>query len=83
MSVRAKFVVQSITRSKGWNPGISEVQTIKLTPVTSGSEENKSFFAATPSGQIELGIVNADAVKEFDLGAEMYVEFTPANAPQS
>jgi hypothetical protein len=83
MSVRAKFVVTSITRTKGWAANGGEVQTIRLSPVTSGSDENKSFFAATPSGQIELGIVNADAVKEFDLGAEMYVEFTPANAPQS
>jgi hypothetical protein len=83
MSVRAKFVVNSITRQKHWSSERGgEIQTIRLSPVTSGSDENKGFYAATPSGLIELGTVNADAVKEFELGAEIYVDFTPV-APQS
>ena len=75
--VRAKFKVIRIERSKGWN-NINEVQTIVLTPVTSGSRENKAFYAATPTGETKLATVNAEAAKEFDLGAEFYVDFTPA-----
>ena len=75
--VRAKFKVIRIERSEGWN-NINEIQTIVLTPVTGGSPENDTFYAATPSGEIKLATVNAKAVKEFDLGAEFYVDFTLA-----
>jgi hypothetical protein len=77
MAVRAKFKVQSITRTKG---GAGEVQTIHLLPVTSGSEENKAFWAYTPNGRIELGTVNAEAAKQFELDREFYVDFTPSDA---
>jgi hypothetical protein len=75
--VRAKFKVTEITRRPGWS-GIKEVQVIRLAPVMNGSEENKKFYAATPGGSIELACVNAEAVSQFDLGAEFYVDFTPA-----
>lgn len=46
MTVRAKFAVQSITTSKAWSgPGL--IGTVHLQPVTSGSDENKAFYAAT------------------------------------
>jgi hypothetical protein len=80
MSVRAKFIVNSITRTKHWDANKGEVQTIKLMPVTSGSDENKSFYAATPSGTIELGTVNEEAAKQFELGKAYYVDFTPAES---
>lgn len=85
MPVRAKFKVQSITRSASYRydhdtgrnvPG--EVHTIRLQPVYDGTEENKQFFASTPSGQIELGVVNASAGSRFDLEGEYYVDFTRA-----
>jgi hypothetical protein len=79
MSVRAKFVVGSITRTKHWDANKGEVQTIKLSPVFAGSEENKKFYEATPTGTIELGTVNEEAAKTFELGKEYYVDFTPAN----
>lgn len=80
MSVRAKFKVQSITRQQHWDVLKGEIQTIKLTPVTSGSAENASFYAATPSGTIELGTVNGEAAQKFTLGGEFYVDFTPVTA---
>jgi hypothetical protein len=79
MTVRAKFVVQSITRQKGWG-GHAEVQTIKLSPVSNGSEEDKKFFAATPSGSVELGVVNPDAGNYFELNQAYYLDFTKAAA---
>lgn len=76
--VRAKFFVQSITQTKHWDKSKGLVATIELCPVTGGSEENKAFFDATPSGNIKLGTVNQDAAAAFELGAEYYVDFTPA-----
>lgn len=83
MPVRAKFVVNRIERSLGsyydqeTKEYVSrEVQTIKMTPVAGVDGENAKFFAATPSGSIELGVVNADAAKGFDIGSAFYVDFT-------
>ena len=81
MPVRAKFRVQSIKREQAslWDGTKSiprETRTIELFPVSSGTEENKAFFASTPSGRIELGVVNLDAAKEFELNKEYYVDFT-------
>jgi hypothetical protein len=80
---RAKFVVHSITRTQGsvWQDGKSvqqEVQTIKLFPVGGGSDENKKFFANTPTGTIELGTVNLEAANLFELNKAYYVDFTPS-----
>lgn len=80
MSVRAKFIVNSITRTKHWDANKGEVQTIKLSPVYGNSDENKKFFEATPAGNIELGTVNEEAAKQFELGKAYYVDFTPAEA---
>ena len=78
MAVRAKFVVQSKRDSLHWDRSKGTVSTIELHPVSDGSEENKRFFEATPGGKIELGILNAEAAKQFDLGRSYYVDFTPA-----
>ncbi|OWW18416.1 hypothetical protein [Noviherbaspirillum denitrificans] len=78
MTVRAKFKVTSITRQEHWDKAKGEIQTVRLAPVTSGSEENAAFYAATPSGQIELATINGEAGKQFGLGQEFYVDFTPA-----
>lgn len=51
---------------------------VALSPVYSGSEENKAFFAATPGGQILLHVVNESAAVQFVEGQEYYVDFTPA-----
>lgn len=77
MTVRAKFKVQRIERSL-WRRGV-EVQTIVLLPVVDGSDENATFYEATPGGEIKLGTVNAAAAAAFDLDTEYYVDFTRAN----
>jgi hypothetical protein len=75
--VRAKFKVTSITRREGWS-GVKEMQDINMSVVTSGSDENKKFFASTPNGEIRVGCANPEAVAQFELGKEYYVDFTPA-----
>ena len=65
--VRAKFTVNVIKEG-----------VIYLTPVVDGSEENKMFFSYTPWGEIRIGTVNQEAIKEFKVGKEYYVDFTEA-----
>ncbi len=72
MTVRAKFTVYSIART-------TYGHTIALQPVTSGSEENKAFFKATPGGKIELTTINDAAMEAFgNPGDSFYVDFTKA-----
>jgi hypothetical protein len=63
-------------------PEPMELSTLKLSPVSANgdpSHENSKFWAATPSGAIELSVVPSDAVAQFKLGSSMYVDFTPAD----
>lgn len=76
MSVRAKFKVISITITEHWDKTKGNISTIKLSPVISGSDKNKEFYAATPSGDITLGTINDSAASQFELGKEYYVDFT-------
>jgi hypothetical protein len=73
MSVIAKFYVREITRYS-YNPASV---TVKLGPVTRG-EENKSWAAATPTGDITLGIQNELASRQFELGEEYLITFEHA-----
>ena len=59
--------------------GPIEKRTLNFTPVYgAGSEENKAFWDATPTGSLQLGVVNQDAWKQFELGKSYYLDFTPA-----
>lgn len=75
-ATRCKMKLVSI--SEAYNNG----RTVKFQPVQSGSKENESFYAATPSGGCEF-TVSAKAAESLGLdvgklGAEFYVDFTPA-----
>lgn len=70
--VRAKFKVDS----KG--PGESGLVVLNPVYSTDPNHENKSFWDATPNGKIEMWISNPNAFKQFELGKEYYVDFTPA-----
>lgn len=71
MATRCKFRCNTVTVHDGGQ------KSANLTPVTSGSEENKSFWKYTPSGNLELTWVNPDV--EFTPGQEYYLDITPAN----
>ncbi len=80
MATRAKFEVRSVTRSKNYQCGAKgDLFTVNLQPVHDGSEENRLFFEATPTGEIELGVVGPVVAALFEIGREFYVDFTPAN----
>ena len=66
---RAKFKCDHVTNFENG-------KNVVLQPVTSGSEENESFFKWTPSGEINMSVVNEEV--EFIPGKEYFVDFTPA-----
>ena len=71
-SVRAKFKCVQVTQTESGDR-------VQLAPVVGESPENKDFFKWTPSGQIEMGIMNPEASKQFIPGKEYYVDFTLAD----
>lgn len=73
--VRAKFYVETV------QPNEDGSGTIRLRPVYDGSEENKAFYKYTPGGEITLSTINPQAVEAFEVGAQFYVDFTPAVDP--
>jgi len=68
-SLIAKFKVGSVTDFGNNN------HEVKMTPVVSGSEENKSFSMYTPSGDCRLHITNPNAIGFFSASDECYVIF--------
>lgn len=74
-TVRAKFVCNEVSKKKHWDSSDRFLHEAKLSPVTTGSDENKEFFAASPSGSIQLGSFLPDA---FEPGKEYYIDFTLA-----
>lgn len=83
MSVRAKMkCVEIATReanrfdqeTRKLIPGTNEV--VKLSAVQ--GDENKPWSQYTPQASVELYITNPEAVKQFTVGGEYYVDFSPA-----
>ena len=94
MTTRAKFLVNSITRTLGQRRtgekdangrdiyAVAEQWTLQASPVYGNNDpehENSKFWAATPFGELKLTTVNADALVGFDLGKEFYVDLTPVS----
>lgn len=71
---------QPVQKDGRWQYEQVEMRTIVLHPVCSDdpNSENKKFWDASPSGQLELGTINPDAWCQFELDKEYYLDFTPA-----
>lgn len=83
MSVRAKMkCVEIATResnrydpeTRKTIPGTNEV--VRLSAVQ--GDENRPWSQYTPQASVELYITNPDAVRQFAVGGEYFVDFTPA-----
>lgn len=72
---RAKFTCTGVTKRQHWQKDKGFLYDASFSAVTSGSDENKSFFEATPNGQITLHTMQSDL---FEAGREYYVDFTEA-----
>jgi hypothetical protein len=83
MNTRAKFQCTSVKKYKSgvWDAEAKKVQdgflySYEFYPVTSsGTDENKKFFASTPSGNLELTAVREDL---FVPGQYYYLDFSDA-----
>lgn len=74
--------MELIMISKGYGSSGKE-RYVKFIPVSGGSEENKKFFSATPSGSLDFTVSGAAAeslgLDQAAIGAEFYVDIKPAN----
>lgn len=77
MSVRAKFRVQTVFQSTD-NKGVVYSENVTLTPVYSDdpNSENRAFWEATPSGQLQMWISNRAVFGYFIVGQEYYLDLT-------
>lgn len=78
MSVRAKFRCTTIAHAFTNNPEYSAA-TITLVPVWEQEGVNRKWSKATPSGELKMLITNPEAIEQFDLGKEYFVDLTPAD----
>jgi hypothetical protein len=75
MPVRAKFVCAEKSET-GLQP-CQKTTKLVFSPVVGTTEENKTFWKWTPSGKIEMNVLNPEAANQFEVGKEYYVDFTP------
>jgi hypothetical protein len=74
--IRCKFTCREVVKRKPWRGSEHTFDYVaKFQAVMDGSEENKAFFAATPSGSLEIGVYSDDV---FEVGRDYYVDLTPA-----
>lgn len=80
-TTRAKFILSSVTKMKAWQ-GLDArfLYNLKFNVVGGNSEENKKFFAASPSGELNLNTVNESVAFGMEPGKEYYLDITPAEA---
>lgn len=69
MTTRAKFYVESKTE-------IKDGFKVNLRAVSAIGDENEKFFKYTPSGSLELGLVQKETADKFTVGKEYYLDFT-------
>lgn len=72
MKVISKWKCNSV-RLYGSDPNGDK--TVYFNPVTSGSDENKSFSKYTPSGELIMYVSNPECV--FEIGKEYYITLEP------
>lgn len=75
-TTRCKFRCTEVTKQEHWDKSKSDfLYRAKFTAVHDGSDENKSFFDATPSGLLEIAVYKQDV---FVPGKEYYLDLSLA-----
>lgn len=72
--IRAKFVCTEMAKKRDWYGKNLYLYSYHFNVIVDTSEENKAFFAATPSGEVTLSSVKDDL---FTVGQDYYLDFTP------
>jgi hypothetical protein len=75
--VRCKYKCSSVTKKTAYYGKPGFLYEAEFAPVTGGSEENKAFFDATPSGSFKVGTYVED---HFEPGKEYYLDIAEAVA---
>lgn len=78
MTTRCKFQCNSVEKSRHWNqPAAGEpvrfLYQAKFHAVVDSGPENKAFFEATPSGNIQIGTYKQDV---FEPGKYYFIDIT-------
>lgn len=61
MTIRCKFLCESVMKKRHWDQSKGKfLFTASFHAVSSGSPENEAFFAATPSGRLEVSDFKPD-----------------------
>ena len=78
MSVRAKFIVKSVT---DFDTGttIDTMKQVKLQAVGRNDGSPEDFWKYTPAGSIDITISNKSAAEQFKPGKAFYITFVAAN----
>lgn len=71
MATRCKFCCQSKREYQHWNTNKPNLYEYEFMPVTGGSEENKQFFEATPTGSLKVSTVRDGS---FEVGKSYYID---------
>lgn len=84
-TTRAKFRVSGVEFNQYQGPTAPKITLMAVSPAIGApdSPENKSFWNATPQGQITITISNPAAAEVFELGKDYYVDFSQVPAEPS
>lgn len=78
MTIRCKMVCREKTEKRGYVSGKTSNEPLygyKFYPVSDGSEENKQFYASTPSGHLEFDCVTSGLC---EVGKSYYIDIVLA-----
>lgn len=83
-TMRAKFVVASVTKHEGGN------ETLRFNAVAKsdgpypedGSDDDNTFAKWSPSASCDIYVANPALHGKFAVGQKFYVDFTPADVVQ-
>ena len=75
MITRCKYVCQAVTKRQHWSRKELFLYEASFSIVADGSEENKKFFEATPSGNLNIGTYKEDL---FLPGKSYYLDISEA-----
>jgi hypothetical protein len=82
MTTRCKVLCITVLKrhAGGWyvSQGVEFLYEAEFIAVTGASEENKKFFASTPTLNLKVSAINGDL---FQPGKEYYLDFLPAAPP--
>jgi hypothetical protein len=80
--VHARFRLDQVNRGQGYYkaPGEQDAEPVESAHVVLGAGQGEPFGAYTPSGRLDMFIVNPSAARVFfdaDIGQEFDILFTP------